>query len=89
MADLVIAFWDGSSRGTRYTIDYAKRMGVKTIVYVPKPRRARPDKNPAAIALISLVSYGTALKIVFAWVSMVKQKRCRPSGWGWSANATR
>lgn len=37
-ADLVIAFWDGKSRGTRYTIDCAKRMGVKTITYVPKPR---------------------------------------------------
>lgn len=25
-ADMVIAFWDGSSRGTKYTIDYAEKM---------------------------------------------------------------
>ena len=36
--DAAIVFWDGKSRGTRYTIDCAKRMGVKTIIYVPKPR---------------------------------------------------
>lgn len=34
-ADLLIAFWDGESRGTKYTIDYAKRKGVEClIVYV-------------------------------------------------------
>jgi hypothetical protein len=26
--DLVIAFWDGESRGTRHTIDEAKRRGI-------------------------------------------------------------
>ena len=25
-ADLVIAFWDGKSRGTKYTIDYARKL---------------------------------------------------------------
>lgn len=25
--DKLLAFWDGSSTGTRYTIDYAKRLG--------------------------------------------------------------
>lgn len=26
-ADRVLAFWDGASRGTRYTVDYAKKLG--------------------------------------------------------------
>lgn len=30
-ADLVVAFWDGESRGTKYTIDYARKQD-KTIV---------------------------------------------------------
>lgn len=34
-AELVIAFWDGKSRGTRYTIEYAKRMGVQLRVFLP------------------------------------------------------
>ena len=25
--DALIAFWDGKSRGTKYTLDYAKRLG--------------------------------------------------------------
>jgi hypothetical protein len=33
--DSVLAFWDGSSKGTKYTIDYAKRMNkpIKVIRY--------------------------------------------------------
>lgn len=27
-ADLVLAFWDGASHGTKHTIDYAKKIGV-------------------------------------------------------------
>lgn len=27
-ADLVLAFWDGHSKGTKYTIDYAKKQGI-------------------------------------------------------------
>jgi len=26
-ADYVVAFWDGSSKGTKYTMDYAKKVG--------------------------------------------------------------
>lgn len=26
--DLVVAFWDGRSTGTKYTIDYARKLGV-------------------------------------------------------------
>ena len=32
MADVVVAFWDGSSRGTKYTIDYAKKKFVPIIL---------------------------------------------------------
>ncbi len=31
--DLLLAFWDGKSHGTKYTIDYAKKLG-KTIKIV-------------------------------------------------------
>lgn len=33
-ADLVIAFWDGESRGTEYTISYAQRRKVPCEVYI-------------------------------------------------------
>ena len=33
-ADLVIAFWDGESRGTEYTISYAKKRNVPCQVYI-------------------------------------------------------
>ena len=28
--DCVLAFWDGKSRGTKFTLDYAKRLGKLT-----------------------------------------------------------
>lgn len=33
-ADCVLAFWDGKSRGTSYTIDYAKKIGKPVRIYV-------------------------------------------------------
>lgn len=33
-AELVIAFWDGKSRGTKFTIDYAKKLNKKIKVYI-------------------------------------------------------
>jgi hypothetical protein len=33
-ADLVIAIWDGQSRGTEFTISYAKRRGVPCEIYL-------------------------------------------------------
>lgn len=33
-AELVIAFWDGKSRGTKFTIDYAKKLNKKVKIYV-------------------------------------------------------
>lgn len=39
-ADLVLAFWDGSSHGTKYTIDYAKSHGKKVRVFVPSQKGA-------------------------------------------------
>ena len=35
-ADLVLAFWDGSSRGTKYVIDNCKKRGIPVEVYVPR-----------------------------------------------------
>lgn len=31
-ADVVIAFWNGTSKGTKYTIDYAKKQHVPLII---------------------------------------------------------
>lgn len=33
-ADEVVAFWDGTSRGTKFTIDYAKQVGKPVRVFV-------------------------------------------------------
>lgn len=33
MCDRVIAFWDGESRGTKFTIDYAKKRDIDVKVY--------------------------------------------------------
>ena len=34
--DCILAFWDGSSRGTKYTIDYAHQLGkpIKIVNYI-------------------------------------------------------
>jgi hypothetical protein len=32
--DLVIAFWDGQSRGTKHTIDEARKRGIEVEVYM-------------------------------------------------------
>ena len=34
-ADLVLAFWDGVSHGTKYVIENCKRMGVPVKVFFP------------------------------------------------------
>ena len=31
-ADVVVAFWDGKSRGTKYTIDYAEKKNIDIII---------------------------------------------------------
>lgn len=33
-ADLVLAFWDGSSRGTKYVIDHCKHLGKPCEVHI-------------------------------------------------------
>lgn len=33
-ADVTIAFWNGKSRGTKYTFDFAKKLGRKVIVHL-------------------------------------------------------
>ena len=32
-ADIVVGFWDGNSRGTMHTIDYARKMGKRVKLY--------------------------------------------------------
>ena len=36
-ADLVLAFWDGSSHGTKFVIDNCRRMGVKIKIHLIDP----------------------------------------------------
>ncbi len=33
-ADLVIAFWDGNSRGTKFVIDNCKKLGKECVVHI-------------------------------------------------------
>ena len=33
-ADLVLAFWDGSSRGTKHVIDNCKKLGIPVKVFI-------------------------------------------------------
>ena len=32
LADVVLVIWDGVSRGTKYTVDYAEKQGKKVIL---------------------------------------------------------
>ena len=32
-SDIIIAFWNGQSRGTAHALNYAKAQGIKSIVY--------------------------------------------------------
>ena len=34
LADVIIALWDGKSRGTKFTIDYAKNLKKEVKIYV-------------------------------------------------------
>lgn len=34
VSDLIIVIWDGESRGTKYVIDYAKKVGKPVEVYI-------------------------------------------------------
>ena len=35
-ADMVLAFWDGKSRGTKFVIENCKRLNVPVKVFIPK-----------------------------------------------------
>ncbi len=37
-ADIVLAFWDGSSRGTKFVIDNCKRKNKKVKIFLPKDK---------------------------------------------------
>jgi nucleoside 2-deoxyribosyltransferase len=36
LADIVLAIWDGRSRGTKYTVDYAVKKGKRIIEVIDK-----------------------------------------------------
>lgn len=38
-ADIVLAFWDGTSRGTKFVIDNCEKMKVRCLVFMPHFRR--------------------------------------------------
>ena len=38
-SDIVIAFWDGSSRGTKFVIDNCRKNGVAVRIYMKTERR--------------------------------------------------
>lgn len=38
-ADLVLAFWDGVSRGTEFVIDNCKQMGVPVKIFLPNKNK--------------------------------------------------
>lgn len=38
-ADMIIAFWDGKSYGTKYVIDKCKKQGIPVKVYLYKPNK--------------------------------------------------
>ncbi len=42
-ADEVIAFWDGSSKGTKYVIDQCKKIGKRLTVYTVPPYHSLDD----------------------------------------------
>jgi len=35
-SDLVLAFWDGKSRGTKFVIDYCKSCGIPIKIFLAK-----------------------------------------------------
>ena len=35
-SDMVVAFWDGKSRGTKFVIEHCKKLGVKCKIYIKK-----------------------------------------------------
>lgn len=37
-ADLIIALWDGKSRGTKYVIDHAKKLEKRVEIYILEKR---------------------------------------------------
>ncbi len=46
-ADCVIAFWDGKSKGTKYTIDNCIKEKKKIVIYCLDCKQNLPDTDPA------------------------------------------
>lgn len=45
-ADIVIAFWDGQSRGTANSIEIARKLGKQLFIFYYKPKPKLPDTEP-------------------------------------------
>ena len=41
-ADLVLIFWDGKSRGTRFGLDYCKKHSIPFRLFVAKEKKVKP-----------------------------------------------
>jgi hypothetical protein len=44
-ADMVVAFWDGMSRGTKHSIDIAKKGNIKTVVVEYRRTSAKKENR--------------------------------------------
>ncbi len=44
IADAVLVMWDGISKGTKHTADYAKKKNKHTVVILQKPKNAILEK---------------------------------------------
>lgn len=44
-ADLVIAFWDGKSKGTKYVIDNCKKQNIKLIIHIIEKNKISPTNS--------------------------------------------
>lgn len=47
-ADQVVAFWDGTSRGTKHTIELARESGKLAHIYLRQPVLSRTNEGPDA-----------------------------------------
>ena len=44
-ADIVLAFWDGKSRGTKFVIETCKRLNVPVKVFIPKQNQEGKNED--------------------------------------------
>lgn len=46
-SDVLVAIWDGKSKGTKYTIDYAKKLGKQVFVHIIEVKTSNEDVHEA------------------------------------------